>query len=174
MEKQQNNLTQFFTQEYGSLKRYVRSRIRHTYESDAEDIIQDVALKLFSRPADALPIQNIGGFVYSAIAHRIIDVMRTKKLRADDDQLLERAWEEFSELFHSDGTLPYPKEVTEHLKMALAQLKAPYKDIIIALDIEGYSYAEISNETGIAQGTLMSRRHRAIGMLHKKLKTKIR
>tara|TARA_R110000764_G_scaffold216058_1_gene302912 strand:+ start:277 stop:549 length:273 start_codon:yes stop_codon:yes gene_type:complete len=74
-----SNLNSFFEEEYSSLRSYIQSKIKQTSESDAEDIIQEVALRIFSRPLDALPINNIGGFVYSAIKNKITDVMRSKK-----------------------------------------------------------------------------------------------
>ena len=78
-ENDQNRLTTFFDEEYFSLKAYVRSRIDDTSERDAEDIVQDVAVRIFSRPGDATPITNIAGFVYNAIRNRIVDLMRTNK-----------------------------------------------------------------------------------------------
>lgn len=169
--QQQNNLTEFFEEEYSSLKGYVRSKIKHTAESDAEDIIQDVALRIFSRPLDALPIQNIGGFVYNAIRNRIIDSMRTKKVRIDDKDTLEILWTEFASMFQDDLKETYPEKLQEKLKKAIEELKPVYRDIIIAVDFEGYTYKEISRQTGIPPGTLMSRRHRAMSLLLKKLKT---
>lgn len=77
------NLNSFFEEEYSSLRRYIQSKIKQTSESDAEDIIQEVALRIFSRSLDALPINNIGGFVYSAIKNKITDVIRSKKKRID-------------------------------------------------------------------------------------------
>ncbi len=171
-EKNNNQINDFFKEEYSSLQRYVRSRIDHTTESDAEDIIQDVALRIFSRPTDALPIQNIGGFVYNAIRNKIIDVMRTKKERIYDEQALEHLWTEFTELFYGDSTHEYPEQLKENLKRAIMNLKPAYRDIILAVDFEGYSYREISEETGISQGTLMSRRHRAMSILLQELETK--
>ncbi|MFT4576243.1 MAG: DNA-directed RNA polymerase specialized sigma24 family protein [Polaribacter sp.] len=44
--------------------------------------------------------------------------------------------------------------------------------MILAIDVEGYSYKEISQETGIPKGTLMSRRHRAISILFQNLENK--
>ena len=58
-------LSAFFNEEYHSLRGYVQSRIDDTTERDAEDIVQDVALRLFSKAADYSPINNIGGFVYN-------------------------------------------------------------------------------------------------------------
>ena len=52
---------------------------------------------------------------------------------------------------------------------AITNLKPDYQDIIIAIDFEDYTYKEFSEETGIPEGTLMSRRHRALSLLFKQL-----
>lgn len=164
-----NNLNDFFKDEYQSLKRYVRSKIQHTTESDAEDIIQDVALRIFSRPPNAIPIKNVGGFVYNAVKNRIIDIMRTKKNSINDEKDIERLWTDFTAMFYEGPTRAYSERLREKLKQAITALKPPYRDIILAVDFEGYTYREISEETGIPQGTLMSRGHRAIALLVKHL-----
>ena len=171
-EKNNSQLNDFFKEEYHALKRYVRSKIKHTTESDAEDIIQDVALRIFSRPIDALPIHNVGGFVYNAIKNKIIDVMRVKKERIYDEKALEQLWTEFTQLFYGDTAHEYPEQLKDNLKRAINELKPAYRDIILAVDFEGYTYREISEETGISQGTLMSRRHRAMSVLLQQLETK--
>ena len=51
----------------------------------------------------------------------------------------------------------------------IKQLKPPYRDIIIAVDIEGYTYKEISNELGISIGTSKSNLSKAKGNLKKAL-----
>lgn len=167
-----NNLNNFFKEEYQSLKRYVRSKIDYTAESDAEDIIQDVALKIFSRPIDALPIKNIGGFVYGAIRNKIIDVMRVKKERIYDEKAVEDLWTTFADLFYGATDNNYPEHLKDSLKNAVMNLKPVYRDIVLAVDFEGYTYKEIAEETGIPEGTLMSRRHRAMSLLLKNLESK--
>ncbi len=168
----QTNVSDVFRDEYQSLKRYVRSRITDTTDNDAEDIIQDVALRIFSRPTDAIPITNVTGFVYHAVKNKIIDVLRTKKKRTDNEQELELLWTRFSDQFYSGDDFEYSEALRTKLKTAIKALKPEYKLIIIAIDFEGYTYREISEETGISQGTLMSRRHRALSILSKKLKSK--
>lgn len=168
-----NNLSDFFDGEYHSLKGYVQSRISNSTERDAEDIVQDVALRVFSRSHDAIPVTNIGGFVYSAIKNRIIDIMRTKKETKYDSEDIDTQWAEFAELFYGNADNTYSEEMKDQLQTAIGNLNPSYRDIIIAVDFEGYSYKEISEQTGIPQGTLMSRRHRAISMLFKDLKFKI-
>ncbi len=166
-----NRLTSFFNEEYHSLKGYVQSRIDDTTERDAEDIVQDVALRIFSRTDDLSPINNIGGFVYNSIRNRIIDLMRTKKDKVNEGDDFEAQWAEFAELFYGDADNNYPENVQEALKLGIKTLKPVYQDIIIAVDFEGYTYKEIAEDTDISIGTLMSRRHRALSLLSKYLET---
>ncbi len=163
-------LESFFRDEYQSLKSYVNSRIRASTDRDPEDIIQDVALRLFSGADRYAPINNVAGFVYHSMKNKIIDVMRKGKQSDNDTDGNELKLIEFTELLYGKSDNSYSEQMFEELKKAIMQLKKEYRDIILAVDFEGYSYSEISNETGIPKGTLMSRRHRAISLLYKKLK----
>lgn len=167
-----NKLKSFFNKEYSLLKSYVNSRISDSADRDAEDIIQDVALKLFSRAETSLPINNIGGFVYGSIRNKIIDTMRTKKQKTDIQDENEARLIELTELFYGKSDNSYSEKMKHELMRSISSLKPPYRDIIIAIDFEGYSYKEISSETGIPEGTLMSRRHRALSILYKHLEKK--
>ena len=163
------NLSAFFNDEYHSLKAYVQSKVDDTTERDAEDIVQDVALRIFSRSYDLSPITNIAGFVYNSVRNKIIDVMRTKKETVHEGEDIDTKWADFAELFYGSADNSYPEDLMNALKKAIQMLKPSYQDIIIAIDFEGYSYREIAEQTGISQGTLMSRRHRALSLLSKDL-----
>ncbi len=167
--KNHNALSTFFNEEYGSLKSYVRSKIRDSSRQDAEDIVQDVALRLFSKAQDPMEIANVGGYVYNAIRNRIIDIMRGKKERELPSEQMERQWQEFVELFYGAADNSYSQTMEKALKKAISELKPVYRDIVIAVDFEGYTYREISERTGIPTGTLMSRRHRAMSLLSSNL-----
>lgn len=164
-------LKDFFGREYQSLKVFVNTKIRDTANRNAEDIIQDVALKLFSGADRYAPINNVAGFVYASIRNRIIDIMR--KPKKVEPITIDSEFSEIAEMLQQSADDPISEEMIALLKHCIKQLSPPYRDIIIAVDIEGYSYKEISNETGIPQGTLMSRRHRAIGILYKKIEVEI-
>ena len=160
-----NKLKVFFNEEYNSLKNYTNSRIKETASRSAEDIIQDVAVKLFAGADRYAPINNVAGFVYRSIRNRIIDVMRSNsatEMTDNESSILDL------EEFHQSTSAP-SEEMIAILKSSISQLKPQYRDIIIAIDFEGYTYKEIALETGIPLGTLMSRRHRAIAILYKKL-----
>ena len=164
-------LKDFFGEEYHSLKNYVNSRIKETANRSAEDIIQDVAVKLFSGADRYGPINNVAGFVYRSIRNRIIDVMRTNKPTESIENNTD-FWN-LAEILHQSTDNHVSEKMIAILKNSIDQLKPQYRDIIIAIDFEGYTYKEIAIETGIPPGTLMSRRHRAIGILYKKLNTEI-
>ena len=167
-----NNLRAFFNEEYHSLKAYAKSKIDNAADRDAEDIVQDVALKLFSRANNLSPINNSAGFVYNSMKNKIIDNYRVKKERIDIEKELETRLIEFTELLYGKSANTYSDAMKNELKKAIMNLKPLYKNIIIAIDFEGFSYKEVSSETGIPIGTLMSRRHRAIALLFNELKTK--
>jgi len=163
-------LQEFFAEEYRSLKVYVKSRIRDTANRDAEDIIQDVALKLFTGADRYAPINNVAGFVYKSIRNNIIDIMRSPKHKEQIEVATE--FSEIEALLKSASDDRPSEEMIAILKEAIQELKPEYKFIIITVDFKGLSYKEISYKTGISQGTLMSRRHRAMGILYKKIKLK--
>ncbi len=162
-------LKDFFGEEYQSLKAYVNSRIKASASREAEDIIQDVALKLFAGADRYAPINNVAGFVYNSIKNKIIDIMRSKKQVDDYTDSNNAKLQVLAELVYDSPDIMYSENMKDLLKKAIMSLKPAYRDIIIAIDFEGYSYREISLDTGIPEGTLMSRRHRAIGILYKKL-----
>lgn len=162
----------FFNQEYQMLKGYVNSRISESTDRNAEDIIQDVALKLFSKANSLSPINNVAGFVFHALKNKIIDTLRTKKQRETIDDTNEVKINELAALFYAASDNSYSEKMKHELMRTIFQLKPHYREIILAIDFEGYSYKRLSEETGIPEGTLMSRRHRALSLLYKKLKTK--
>lgn len=162
----------FFNEEYHSLRAYAKSRIDDTADRDAEDIVQEVALKIFSRADSLSPIENIAGFVYNSLRNKIIDLLRTKKKGNHLENEMEARLIEFTELFYGESANSYSEKMKNELKRAIGNLKPHYRDIITAIDFEGFTYKEISLKTGIPIGTLMSRRHRALSILFTVLETK--
>jgi len=166
-----NKLKTFFGKEYQALRAYVSSRIEASTDRDAEDIIQDVALKLFAGADRYSAINNVAGFVYRSIRNKIIDIMRSNKNTIKEDSNLAQLPVN-AEMILEAPEDTFSEELKADLKRHIMSLKPDYRDIIIAIDFEGYTYKEMSRETGIPEGTLMSRRHRAISLLYTSLETK--
>lgn len=172
MSELENNkkLNAFFSSEYDKLKSYVHTKISNTSERDAEDILQDVALKIFSRSGDISPINNVAGFVYNSIRNKIVDILRSKKNEKELHNENEQKLIDFIDLFYGNSDNSYSDEMKIQLVTCISNLKPHYKHIIIAIDFEGYTYRELSTITDIPEGTLLSRRHRALTILNKQLK----
>ena len=129
-----NKLGNFFSEEYQNLKFFVSSKIQDSKERDAEDIIQDVALKLFARSGNMGPIGNAAGFVYRALRNKVIDALRQKGNGSSELELSENMeLEESLEFEFSD-------KLKHQLRLAISELKPMYRDIIIAIDFEGLTY----------------------------------
>ncbi|TDQ28638.1 RNA polymerase sigma factor [Tenacibaculum caenipelagi] len=163
-------LKAFFDKEYGALKSYVGTKIKQSIHQDAEDIIQEVALKLFSGVNGHSPINNVAGFVYRSLKNKIIDNLRKKKHEASD--IDEIKLNELAEVLYGTPDNAYSEAMKKELELKIMNLKPVYKEIIIAIDFEGYTYNELSEELEIPIGTLMSRRHRALGILLRKIENK--
>jgi RNA polymerase sigma factor (sigma-70 family) len=167
-DKDSNQLHAFFKTEYNGLKHYVKSRLSERADRDAEDIIQDVALKLFSRHGSS-PIHNVAGFVYGALKNKIIDVMRTRRSVHTIDDSSEEIIVDALDWLYNVPDNSHSERMKHELKKALADLKPDYQSVILAIDFQGLTYREYAFETGTSEGTLMSRRHRALAILHKQL-----
>ncbi|NNK75553.1 MAG: sigma-70 family RNA polymerase sigma factor, partial [Maribacter sp.] len=133
------NLRSFFNEEYHSLKAFAKSKINDAADRDAEDIVQDVALKLFSIANNTSPINNIAGFVYRALKNRIIDILRTKRESTEIEKELETRLIEFTQLLYGKSDNSYSEKMITELKKAIINLKPLYRNIIIAIDFEGFS-----------------------------------
>ncbi len=55
----------------------------------------------------------------------------------------------------------------------IEELRPDQQDIIIATELEGYTFEELSNEMEVPIGTLLSRKHRAIAKLQKLMNEEI-
>ena len=72
-------LSIFIQDEQGKLRNYVRRYLRETSELQAEDVIQDVALNIYSKLDFSAPIENVAAFFYRSLRNRIIDLIRKRK-----------------------------------------------------------------------------------------------
>jgi len=176
--EQQNRVSGFLAEEYGNLISYVKRNWQAANEADAEDIVQDVALNLFTKVDFNSPIENLFAYVYRSLKNKIIDL--TRKRREDrlddyeDDEsgenlLLRRMVDEIADTEEK-------AEQEQLLKLMLdtiEELRPDQQDIIIATELEGYTFEELSNELEIPIGTLLSRKHRAIAKLQKLMNEKL-
>ena len=173
---EQNRLiSEVIQRERSRLRAFVRKRIDD--EGDAEDILQDVFYELVETYRLLKPVEQVGAWLFRVARNRIIDFFRKKRPEAfgnrpapgangEDALLLE-------ELFPSPDEGPegaYARSVLlEELDAALEELPEEQRDVFVAHEIEGRSFKELAEETGLNLNTLLSRKRYAVLYLRRRL-----
>jgi RNA polymerase sigma factor (sigma-70 family) len=137
--------------------------------TDAEDVVQEACLRAF---------RAIGGLADGSARPRVLTIVRNTAytwlrknrpsavLAVEDLEAVETAQ---AILGHSEGETPETTVIAEvetaQLEAAIAALQTPYRETIVLRDIQGLSYHEIGEVTGVPIGTVMSRLARARGTL---------
>ena len=117
----------------------------------AEDLVQEVAMKVLMACDSYLPGTNFSAWVHRIMVNQFITNVRRQREYNDLDQIPEvgvrGAQEEQSDL--------------RELNIAFQRLPEDQKDALRLIAVEERSYEEVSDTTGCAIGTLKSRVHRA-------------
>jgi RNA polymerase sigma factor (sigma-70 family) len=163
-------IAQFITNEIGQLTRFVRRRMEGAGAIEAEDVVQDVALRLFTLPDIARPVENLAAYVFSALQNRITDLWRSSRRRpepASCDGALDRLLvaSEEGNMLNDPAALAERRERLQLIARAMEALTAEEKAVITASEIEGRSFRELADEWDTPIGTLLARKHRAMQKL---------
>ena len=177
MAEQDEQLTETIGRERGRLRSFIRRRVPD--EADAEDVLQDVFYELIEAYRSMKPIEQVGAWLYRVARNRIIDRFRKKQpepLSAPVDPGAEDG-----ESLSLEELLPSPDEgpeadyarsiLFEELEAALDELPEEQREVFIAHEIQGFSFKEISAETGVSVGALLSRKHYAVLHLRRRLQS---
>lgn len=135
--------------------RRVGRRLSRTWE-DADDLVQDTLLRVWTRMADAEAgeIEDLRAYAFTALRNRARVRGQPHEPLVEDPQIPPDA--------------PTRLACAEALA-ALDALPAPQADLLRLRAIEGKSYAEIAEITGLPVGTVTSRLARGRAALCEKL-----
>jgi RNA polymerase sigma-70 factor (ECF subfamily) len=130
--------------------------------SDAEDLVQEVLIKLYVRRDELAKIDVLGVWLKRVLFNCFVDQARRdarKRIVAIDDlpagadALVAAAADP-----EADTGRAFDKTV---LQRALVRLSVEHRTVLLMHDAEGYKLEEIQLITGIPIGTIKSRLHRA-------------
>ncbi len=147
------------------LDRLYRLAFRLTGErDDAQDLVQEVMLKLYPQVDRMADIDEPGTWLGRVLYNKFVDTRRRTTARrlylVDNSVYSENPDLARSEL--PDTEQQAGGELTlRRIEAAVRQLSEDHRIIISLHDIEGYTLTEIADITGVPHGTLKSRRHRA-------------
>lgn len=165
------NVADIFKEYNAQLRGYIQKRIPS--KEDAEDILQNVFYQLSRMYEAESSIEQISGWLYSVARNQIIDSGRKRKEESlpyyqgeEEDEFL------FMDIYDEDGSPEYDLLKTlfwEELATSLEQLPEEQRTVFELTELEGFSFREISETTGIPINTLISRKRYAILHLRKRL-----
>ena len=156
------------------LFQFIRRRVDD--EGDAEDILQDVFGELTEAYRLMKPVEQAGAWLYRVARNRIIDYFRKKRptpLGAVSPDANGEESLRLEDLLPSPDAGPeatYARRVLlDELAAALEELPGEQRKVFVAHEIEGRSFRQLADETGLSINTLLSRKHYAVLHLRRRL-----
>jgi RNA polymerase sigma factor (sigma-70 family) len=162
-------LEKVYRSERSSLLGFIRSRTGTLEE--AEDLLQDVFFQAIRAASVTDPIENVVGWLYTIARNKIIDRYRRKKNTVSLQQ--EREDVTLEDLL-ADSGIDIEKELIRRAVMdalieALEELPAEQRDAFVEQAIDGKTFREISEDSGVPLNTLIARKRYAVQFLRKRL-----
>ena len=146
---------------------------------DAEDATQEVFLKLWRTLGTWRDEASVKTYIMRIARNTVIDMIRRRNSHPTDSLTVEDDDGEESQLDIADtDTTSNPaadyarREQIEAVRRAIDELPPDHRELIILRDINGLSYDEIAEATGLYPGTVKSRLSRARNNLKEILKTR--
>jgi RNA polymerase sigma-70 factor (ECF subfamily) len=127
---------------------------------DAEDLVQEVCIRAYPRLDELETLDQPHSWLLCVMRRLFIDQLRRfERTHVDSLELHD------SDAFASDAPGPADEADSElraqRLDRAWRELDRDQRSLLALHDVEGYSLAELMEMTGLKEGTLKSRLHRA-------------
>jgi RNA polymerase sigma factor (sigma-70 family) len=157
------------------LRNYIRKHVVDL--AAAEDILQEVFVELVEAYRLLKPIEQVSGWLFRVAKNRIIDRFRGRKLESlsqpkygDDDEVAV-SLEDLLPAPDAGPEAAYARSVLlDEIDAALEEMPPEQRSVFVAHEWEGYSFKELSAETGVSVNTLLSRKRYAVLYLRRRLR----
>ena len=157
---------------------FIRRRIPDPL--DAEDVLQDVFFELVQSYRLVKPIEQMAAWLFRVARNKITDRYRRPKIMESLDALAEGSGADpdgeprlLAELLPAteatDGDL-LREALLEALAAGLEELPPDQLLVFVAHEIEGKSFNQLVEETGLPLNTLLARKHYAVKKLRNRLR----
>jgi len=174
--EQDRRIAETFEREQPRLRSFIRRRVADS--RDADDILQEVFTELVEAYRMFQTIDQAGAWLFRVARNRIVDLFRKKRPVPLSD-LAPQLNDEGEEMSVED-LLPSPDAgpeaafarlmLVEELEEALDELPSEQREAFVAHEIEGVSFKELAERTGVGVNTLLTRKRLAVLYLRERLK----
>ncbi|HKF47272.1 MAG TPA: sigma-70 family RNA polymerase sigma factor [Terracidiphilus sp.] len=168
-------LSTVIAEQWPRLRSFIRRRVPN--QADVEDLLQEVMAELVEAHRLLKPIDVVSAWLYRVARNRITDLFRKRK--PEDFTDLEVAGEDgeapgIEELLPSPDAGPEAlylrRQLIQKLDRALLELPREQREVFIAHELEGKSFKQLVDETGVGINTLLARKRYAVLALRRRLR----
>ncbi len=163
---------------FQNLDALYRTALRMTRNpQDAEDLVQETFLRAYRFFGQFQPGTNLRAWLFKILTNTYINRYRKTAAAPRVDSLDDS--EEFALYHHLDDEAAsrggsVEAQVLDHLaeediKAAIEALPPHFRMAVLLADVEGFSYNDIAEITGVKKGTVMSRLFRGRRLLQRAL-----
>jgi RNA polymerase sigma-70 factor (ECF subfamily) len=121
--------------------------------ADAEDVTQEVFVKLFRNWLGLCSRQSLSAWIYRVVTTTCIDLIRDRKARAGRELAVENLETAATDAFDPSGAVQC-KELGRKLDAAIQELTPPQVACLILFDHEGLSGKEIGEILGLDENSV--------------------
>jgi len=132
--------------------------------TEAQDLVQETYLRAVRAFGTLVPDSNLKSWLFTIMRNIWLNQLRHLRsgprfveIDAEDEGNLQ--W--FDHLATDPHIVFVRKLEREEVRQAIESLPAPYREVVVLRDIEGFSYQQIAGILGCPAGTVMSRLGRA-------------
>ncbi|MEM1274414.1 MAG: RNA polymerase sigma factor [Pseudomonadota bacterium] len=136
------------------LRRFARSLTRSVPEAD--DLVQEACLRAIARADQWDRSQPLDRWMFRITRNLWISELRKQQVRMGEGQVAAEETHELRTLETGEAQV-----VASQLRGLIAALPGDLAPVLLAVSVEGFSYAEAADLFEIPIGTVMSRVHRA-------------
>ena len=159
--------------ERGRLLAFIRHRIADAAE--AEDILQETLYELVLAYRVMRPVEQGGAWLARVARNRIIDRFRRRRqVSAAGLPGQEPGQGTLGDLLPAPDAGPEAAVIREillgELEAALAELPPEQREVFVAQELNGVSFQELAQRSGVSINTLLSRKRYAVQFLRRRLK----
>ena len=172
--QQDRDISATVRRERGRLLAYIRRFIADAAE--AEDIVQESLYELVLAYRMMQPVEQAGAWLARVARNRIIDRFRRRSGRP---RTVEAPGNEevpggsLADLLPAAAGGPEAEVMRDILltevEAALAELPGEQREVFIAHELDGVSFRELAQRSGVSVNTLLSRKRYAVRYLRKRL-----
>ena len=142
-----------------ALRAFVRARISNP--ADADDVLQDVLLKLHQGAESVHATERVAGWVFRVARNAVTDHYR----KAGGDRSVHDGGREFEADESSLFDRTAEAELAHCVRPFVDQLEEPYREAIMMVDLQGMTQAQAAAEAGVSLSGMKSRVQRGRAQL---------